>query len=127
MTSTATSYLTPAETAERSGFSLDTLRYYERIGLLADVGRAPSGHRRFTEDDLQWLGILRCLRDTGMPIADMRRYAELARTGDQESLAERIGLLERHDDAVEEQIALLRAQQGHLRAKIDWYRSILPD
>ncbi|MYS83913.1 MerR family transcriptional regulator [Embleya scabrispora] len=123
---TATRYLTPAETAERSGFSLDTLRYYERIGLLADVDRAPSGHRRFTEDDLQWLGILRCLRDTGMPIADMRRYAELARTGDQESLAERIALLEKHDTAVERQIALLRTQQGHLRGKIDWYRSILP-
>src|SRR3954447_19789264 len=126
MTATVTRYLTPAETAERSGFSLDTLRYYERIGLLSEVGRAPSGHRRFTEDDLQWLGILRCLRDTGMPIADMRRYARLARSGDKESLAERIALLEKHDAAVEEQRALLLVRQQHLRGKIDYYRSILP-
>ncbi|WP_424638542.1 MerR family transcriptional regulator [Embleya sp. AB8] len=127
MTTPATHYLTPAQAAERSGFSLDTLRYYERIGLLSDVGRAPSGHRRFTEDDLQWLGILRCLRDTGMPIADMRHYAELCRSGERASLIERMALLERHDMAVEEQIALLRAQQERLRRKIDYYRSVLPD
>ncbi|MEV6793067.1 MerR family transcriptional regulator [Streptomyces sp. NPDC051320] len=126
MTNTAPHYLTPAQTAEQSGFTLDTLRYYERIGLLSGVGRAPSGHRRFTEDDLQWLGILRCLRDTGMPIADMRHYAQLARAGDTESLAERIALLEKHDTSVQQQMALLQAQRKHLRDKIDYYRSVLP-
>jgi DNA-binding transcriptional MerR regulator len=103
--------LTPAEAAERSGFSLDTLRYYERIGLLTSITRATSGHRRFTPEDIGWLGILRCLRDTGMPIADMRRYAELARTEGPESLLGRIELLER--------------QRTHLRDKIDHYRSAL--
>ncbi|MEY9964947.1 DNA-binding transcriptional MerR regulator [Streptacidiphilus sp. MAP12-16] len=126
MAARTTHYLTPAETVERSGFSLDTLRYYERIGLLTDVGRSPSGHRRFTAEDLQWLGILRCLRDTGMPIAEMRRYADLARCGDPKSLAERIALLEKHDTTVEEQVALLRAQQQHLREKIRYYQSVQP-
>lgn len=126
MTAAAPHYLTPAQTAEQSGFSLDTLRYYERIGLLSDVGRAASGHRRFTADDLQWLSVLRCLRDTGMPIADMSRYAQLVRSGGEETLPERIALLERHDAAVEDQIALLRAQQQHLRHKIAHYRTILP-
>ena len=82
----------PSQAAEQSGFSLDTLRYYERIGLLDGIDRAPSGHRRFRDDDLEWLGVLRCLRDTGMPIAQMRRYAELARGG-QATLAERMNLL----------------------------------
>ncbi|WP_030264510.1 MerR family transcriptional regulator [Streptomyces sp. NRRL B-24484] len=125
MTGAPTPLLTPAETVERSGFSLDTLRYYERIGLLAGVGRAASGHRRFTEGDLQWLGVLRCLRDTGMPIADMRRYAELARSDDPSSVQERLDLLERHQGAVRERIALLQAQEGHLAEKIGHYRTLL--
>ena len=115
----------PSQAAEQSGFSLDTLRYYERIGLLDGIDRAPSGHRRFRDQDLEWLGVLRCLRDTGMPIAQMRRYAELARGG-QATLAERMRLLAEHDTRVGEQIALLQAQREHLRDKIDWYRSQLP-
>jgi DNA-binding transcriptional MerR regulator len=113
----------PSQAAEQSGFSLDTLRYYERIGLL-DIGRAPSGHRRFRDEDLEWLGVLRCLRDTGMPIAQMRRYAELVRGG-QARLAERMQLLTEHDARVQERIALLQAQHLHLQEKIDWYRSQL--
>jgi DNA-binding transcriptional MerR regulator len=115
----------PSQAAEQSGFSLDTLRYYERIGLLDDIDRAPSGHRRFGDGDLEWLGVLRCLRDTGMPIAQMRRYAELARGG-QATIAERMTLLADHDMRVEEQIALLQAQRKHLQEKIDWYRKQLP-
>ena len=93
----------PSQAAEQSGFSLDTLRYYERIGLLDGIDRAPSGHRRFDGEDLEWLGVLRCLRDTGMPIAQMRRYAELARGG-QATLAERMRLLTEHDVRVGERI-----------------------
>jgi len=114
----------PSQAAEHSGFSLETLRYYERIGLLDDIDRAPSGHRRFRDEDLEWLGVLRCLRDTGMPIAQMRRYAALARCGDA-TLRERMDLLTEHDLCVQEKIALLQAQQEHLREKIDWYREQL--
>jgi len=120
-----TGSFSPSQAAEQSGFSLDTLRYYERIGLLDGIDRAPSGHRRFGDDDLEWLGVLRCLRDTGMPIAQMRRYAELARAG-QATLAERLDLLTEHDAQVQERIALLQAQHKHLREKIDWYHRQLP-
>jgi DNA-binding transcriptional MerR regulator len=119
------SALSPGQAAERSGFSLDTLRYYERIGLLDSIERAPSGHRRFRGEDLEWLGVLRCLRETGMPIAQMREYADLARSG-QATVAERHRLLTEHDARVGEQIALLQAQRRHLREKIDWYRDQLP-
>jgi DNA-binding transcriptional MerR regulator len=119
-----TGTLSPGQTAQRSGFSLDTLRYYERIGLLDHVERTPSGHRRFGEDDLEWLEVLRCLRDTGMPIARMRRYAELARGGEA-TVAERLSLLTEHDAHVAEHIAVLQAQREHLRGKIDWYHSQL--
>jgi DNA-binding transcriptional MerR regulator len=119
-----TTSLSPGQAADQSGFSLDTLRYYERIGLLCGISRAPSGHRRFDDDDLEWLGVLRCLRDTGMPIAHMRRYAELARQGEP-THAERLRLLTEHDREVGERVAVLQAQRQHLQEKIDWYRSHL--
>jgi DNA-binding transcriptional MerR regulator len=117
-----TTSLSPSQAAEQSGFSLDTLRYHERIGLINGISPAPSGHRRFGDDDLEWLGVLRCLRDTGMPISRMRRYAALAREGEP-TPAERLRLLTEHDARVSEQIALLQAQRQHLQEKIDWYRS----
>ncbi|MGI5322094.1 MerR family transcriptional regulator [Actinomadura nitritigenes] len=111
----------PAETAERSGFSIDTLRYYEKIGLLEGIARNASGRRVFSDGDLQWLGMLRCLRETGMPIAEMLRYSELARGG-AETVRERLELLQAHDRRVEEQIARLREQQEHVKFKISFYR-----
>ncbi|MFC4145834.1 MerR family transcriptional regulator [Micromonospora mangrovi] len=113
----------PSETARRSGFSLDTLRYYERIGLLSGVSRTSGGRRVFTDDDLGWLAVLRCLRDTGMPIAEMCRYAELARTGDH-TARDRQELLERHAERVEEQMVLLGRQYDHLREKIRFYEEL---
>jgi DNA-binding transcriptional MerR regulator len=110
----------PAETASRSGFSIDTLRYYEKIGLLSGIARDAAGRRVFTDDDLAWLGMLRCLRDTGMPIAELLRYAELVRGGD-ETTPERIALLRAHDRRVEEQIARLREQQRKIQGKIRHY------
>ena len=114
----------PAQTVEISGFSLDTLRYYERIGLIEPVRRAAGGHRRYTEDDLGWLDMLRCLRGTGMPIAQMQSFAELTRSGD-DTIAARVALLEEHDAAVEAELARLTEQRGKVRAKIDYYRSYL--
>jgi DNA-binding transcriptional MerR regulator len=113
---------TPGQAAQKTGFSLDTLRYYERIGLLDGVARTAGGQRVFSDDDLSWLGILRCLRDTGMPIAQMRRYAELAR--DEQTLAQRLALLEEHDRAVGERIKDLAEQREHVRQKIRYYRSL---
>ncbi|GAA3227391.1 MerR family transcriptional regulator [Dactylosporangium siamense] len=111
----------PRETVQKTGFSLDTLRYYERIGLLDGIDRTAGGQRLFTDDDLDWLGVLRCLRDTGMPIARMRRYAELARDGDS-TFEERAELLEEHDRDIERKIAELRDEQLRIKEKIGWYR-----
>lgn len=111
----------PSEAAQKSGFSLDTLRYYEKIGLLTDIDRTSGGKRIFSDDDLGWLGLLRCLRDTGMPIAQMCRFAELARAGGS-TVAERTTLLEEHARGVETQIELLLRQQRNLHEKIAYYR-----
>jgi DNA-binding transcriptional MerR regulator len=111
----------PAQAAEVSGFSIDTLRYYEREGILRSVARTPGGHRTYTEADLSWLDLVHCLRDTGMPIVDLRRYAELSL--DEATLAARVALLDEHDRRVQESIDALRGQQEKLREKIAWYRS----
>jgi DNA-binding transcriptional MerR regulator len=112
---------TPAEAARLSGFSIDTLRYYEREGILSPVARTVGGRRRYSEDDLGKLGFLRCLRDTGMPIAQLRRYGELSL--DESTLAERVALLEEHERACRAAIDELHAQQARLREKLDWYRA----
>jgi DNA-binding transcriptional MerR regulator len=124
MLASMTGIFSSSQAAEQSGFTLDTLRYYERIGLLDGIDRAPSGHRRFRDEDMEWLGVLRCLRGTGMPIAHMSRYAELARGG-QATLADRLDLLTEHDACVQERIAMLQAQRTHLQEKIAWYHSQL--
>lgn len=113
----------PGETAEKSGFSLDTLRYYEKIGLLSDIARNASGRRVFSDGDLAWLGMLRCLRETGMPIAEMLRYSELARGGN-ETVQERLDLLQAHDQRIDEQIEVLRAQQKQIQWKIGFYADL---
>jgi DNA-binding transcriptional MerR regulator len=114
---------TPAETAERTGFSIDTLRYYEKEGLLGSVARTAGGRRTYSQHDLDWLGLVRCLRDTGMPIADLKRYSELS--SDESTLNERLALLEAHEREVQAGIDALRRQQKQLHEKIAWYRSQL--
>lgn len=110
----------PGQVAEQTGFSLDTLRYYERIGLLDGIERNSGGQRVFTDGDVAWLRILRCLRDTGMPIQRMVRYAELARGGD-ETVGERLDVLREHDRDIDEKIAHLLLEQEHIRSKIAYY------
>lgn len=105
------------QAADRSGFSIDTLRYYERIGLLKGIHRTESGQRRFTDDDVTWLRLLRCMRDTDMPLAEMRRYAELHRAGP-DRLAERLSLLEEHGRRVERRLEHLQSCWNVIRDEI---------
>lgn len=116
----------PGQVAEQTGFSIDTLRYYERIGLLDDIERNSGGQRVFSEEDVSWLMTLRCLRETGMPIQRMIRFAELARGGE-ETIAERVTVLEEHDQDIDEKITQLRAEQEHIRGKIEHYKGVLRD
>lgn len=108
----------------RSGFSIDTLRYYEREGILPAVARTAGGRRVYSDDDLATLGFLRCLRDTGMPIERLRRYGELCR--DPATMPERLALLQEHADAVAQQIAQLRRWHARLEEKLAWYHDQLP-
>jgi DNA-binding transcriptional MerR regulator len=110
-----------AEAAERLGLSTDTLRYYERDGLLVETpGRAPSGHRRYTDNDLGWITMITRLRSTGMPIRTVRAYAELCRQGDGNEAA-RLDLLYQHRDRVLAQLAQVTDHLGAINRKIGIY------
>ena len=113
---------TPAETAELSGFSIDTLRYYEREGILSPVPRTSGGRRMYGDADLGRLLFLRCLRETGMPISQLRRYSELS--DDEGTLPERVALLEEHAARVQARIDSLRDQQRYIQRKISYYRTV---
>ena len=110
-----------AEAAERLGLTTDTLRYYERDGLLVETpDRAPSGHRRYTDNDLGWITMITRLRSTGMPIRTVRAYAELCRQGDGNELA-RLDLLYQHRDRVLAQLAQVTDHLGAINRKIGIY------
>jgi DNA-binding transcriptional MerR regulator len=124
MTQAVNEALTIAEAAERSGVSTHTLRYYERIGALREPPeRAPSGHRRYTERDLSWIELLTRLRSTGMPIATMLRYAELAREGNA-TAAQRKALLLAHRAEVAARVEQLRHDLEMIDYKINTYDDI---
>ncbi|WP_349628279.1 MerR family transcriptional regulator [Cellulomonas hominis] len=113
--------LTIAEAAAATGLSPHTLRYYERDGLLLDaVERAASGHRRYTERDLGWLHLLTRLRATGMPIREIREYADLVRRGEGTE-PQRLALLQAHRDAVRAQLAEAAEHLAAIEMKIDLY------
>lgn len=113
--------LTIAEAAAATGLTPHTLRYYERDGLLLDVvERASSGHRRYTERDLGWIHLLTRLRATGMPIREIREYADLVRQGEGTE-PERMALLQAHRDAVRAQLAEVQEHLAAIEMKIDVY------
>nr|WP_066939163.1 MerR family transcriptional regulator [Streptomyces sp. NBRC 110611] len=111
---------TISEVAEYTGLSAHTLRWYERIGLMPHVDRTHTGQRRFTNRDLDWLGLVTKLRLTGMPVADMVRYAELVRQGET-TFAEREQLLTAHREDVRQRMAELRTTLDVLDHKIGIY------
>ncbi|MEU4780342.1 MerR family transcriptional regulator [Micromonospora sp. NPDC023633] len=113
--------LTVGEAAERVGLTTYTLRWYEQEGLVAPVGRDSARRRRYTERDVDWLFLLTRLRRTGMPLRDMRRYAEMARQGDA-TLAARRALFETHRARVLSRMAELEEDLKVLNYKIDNYR-----
>lgn len=67
----------PADAAAATGLSLDTLRYYEREGLIGPIARDAAGRRRYFADDVAWIGIVTCLREAGLGIEDLRRFTRL--------------------------------------------------
>lgn len=108
------------ELAKRTGLSAHTIRYYERIALLPRADRDYGGQRDYDEAILAWISFLKRLKDTGMPIREMRQYAELRARGEQTGRA-RKELLELHRERVRQHLTELEASLLVLDTKIETY------
>ena len=109
--------------AKKTGLSIHTLRYYERIGLIGCVDREQNGHRDYGPNDIDRIQFVLRLRSAGMPISNIKRYMELAQ-GDMDTVVERLQLLEDHQQAVEQHIDELQQHLTLIRDKIAHYREI---
>lgn len=96
--------MTIAEVSERLGVSQDTLRYYERIGLIPRVNRHTSGIRDYAEEDCKWVEFVKCMRSAGLPI---------------EVLIEYVGLFQQGDETVAARKELLIEQRKQLTARME--------
>ena len=115
---------TVQETAERTGLSEHTLRYYERAGLLGAVRRDDSsGHRRYSADDVARVRTLACLRATGMPLEQMRRYFTVSARG-RSAAHELRALLEQQERALEERMQGMQQHLDYVRRKIDYWKAL---
>lgn len=115
--------LTIAQASERTRLSTDTLRYYEKAGLIERVGRTTGNQRRYASADLAWLEFLLRLRETGMSIADMKRFANLRAVGDP-SIPDRIAMLRTHADGLADHIRTLQQNALALSEKIAHYEQL---
>ncbi len=117
--------LTIADAARRSAVSVHTLRYYERAGLVVTaIDRTAAGRRRYHRLDLEWITVCTRLRATGMPIRQIRRYAELVRAGHGNE-QERLTLMHAHRGDIIAKIAELQGNLQLIDRKIHVYQGRL--
>jgi DNA-binding transcriptional MerR regulator len=116
-------HLSIGQVAERTGLSVHALRFYEREGLLVTpVHRGTDGRRSYTDWDLEWLEVCVRLRASGMPLAAIRRYADLVRQGEGNE-EDRLSLLRQHQQRVTAQIAELTECLDLITFKIRLYEA----
>ncbi|MDQ0062931.1 MerR family transcriptional regulator [Paenibacillus harenae] len=100
-----------AEVSAKYELSQDTLRYYERIGLIPPVNRNNSGVRNYTEDNLKWVEFIKCMRTAGLPIEALIEYVGLFQLGDE--------TLEARKELLKEQRDLLFAKMGDMKKTLE--------
>lgn len=112
--------MTIAEVSKEYGLSADTLRYYERIGLIPSVNRTPGGMRDYTEEDCRWVGFAKCMRGAGLPIEALIDYVSLFLQGDETREARKSILVEQRD-LLQERIKEMQDTLDRLNVKISNY------
>lgn len=112
------------EVSEQTGLSIDTLRWYEREGLIPLVQRGSDGRRRYPPAAVRFIGLVQALRRTGMPVADVREFVQLG-GGTLDIHPIRLRLLEQQTAAIEAQLAQLHADLAVIQAKTADYRRLI--
>jgi DNA-binding transcriptional MerR regulator len=114
------------EMSERVGLSADTLRYYERIGVIPAVPRTEYGVRTYSEVHLEWIESILKLKASGMTLEMIIEYVRLANIGDT-TIEARKSLLEEERERISEKISALKQRQSMIDLKIkDYYEDLLP-
>ena len=112
--------MTIKEVSQKYNISQDTLRYYERVGMIPKVTRTASGIRDYQESDLSWVELVICMRSAGLPVEALIEYVELYQQGDQ-TFSARLELLQEQRRNLEEQQKQLQAAIRKLDYKISRY------
>ena len=112
--------MTISEVSKKYGISTDTLRYYERIGLIPKVGKNRSGNREFTEVDCNWVEFIKCMRGAGISVESLIDYVKLFQEGDYTIKARKQLLVEEYE-ILSEKIKKLQEVQERLKFKIESY------
>lgn len=111
---------TIGQVAEKMGLTAHTLRYYDKEGLLPFVQKASSGQRVFSEQDLEWLVIIECLKGTGLQLKEIKQYIDWCREGDS-TLQQRLNMFKEQKKKVEKQIAQMQSHLAKVNFKIAYY------
>jgi DNA-binding transcriptional MerR regulator len=113
--------MTINEVSEKYNISQDTLRYYERVGMIPPVGRTPGGIRNYQEDDLSWVELALCMRSAGLPIEAMIEYVRLSQEGS-ETYQARLALLQEQLDILLENRKKMDETIDRLQYKVSKYK-----
>lgn len=111
------------QVAQKTNLTEHTIRYYDREGLIPLLTRTNSGIRQFSEDDLEWINLICCLKNSGMPIQKIKEFMHLCLAG-KSTFEERKALLEEHKAHILDQINNLENSLGIINYKIDHYQGI---
>ena len=114
--------MTITEVAKLYDLSADTLRYYERIGIIPGVNRNPNGIRNYNEHDCGWVSFAKCMRNAGLPVEVLIEYVTLFQQGDATAEARKEILIEQRDKLVE-RIAEMQETLERLNHKIENYET----
>lgn len=108
------------DVSKKTGLSAHTLRYYEKEGLITGVERSRGGFRQYTDEDLEALGLVCCLKNTGMSLQEILRFVQLTREGDH-TLEERVELLRKHRENVIQRMAEMQKYLDKVTWKLNFF------
>lgn len=113
--------LSIGEVAVETGISIDSLRYFEHEDLFVhEVARSAGGRRVYSESDVTWLKLCNRFRDSGMPIATIREFAALVRSGPGNE-KERLSLLQQHEVLIRSRISAMQDNLAVIHGKVSAY------
>ena len=116
--------MTIAGAAKKFNLTADTLRYYERIGLIPGVNRTSGGIRDYQEEDFRWIEFIKCMRGAGLPVETLIEYVRLFQMGEGTAEARKSLLIEQRD-ALAARVAEMQATLERLNKKIERYEKTL--